>query len=299
MAARFLLGQKLDDDPWLPTAAGAAIEVHAQVMAARGERVEAVEYLREQLKHYAGTSLSERIGKNINLLTLEGKPAPALDPSRGRRVAQLERAARAPGAALFLGALVQRLQSRSRNPCPHSPEFEKRGLVILGPTRLYGYVAGGEEAPPARERVYIEAVRRNSTRRFPDAGPVERQQLYQLRRQFHPHAGADRPRGHRPLLPPRGRRRSRTHRENPPPFFEVYALWLSPLSASAVRFARIFPRTRSASIAERRSYRYSSSCRRLRGRRGGISLRGHSTHVPERLINNNSRVREKPNSFCG
>ena len=38
--------------------------------------------------------------------------------------------------------------------------FEKQGLVILGPTRLYGYVADGEEAPPATERQYIEEIRR-------------------------------------------------------------------------------------------------------------------------------------------
>ena len=50
MAGKFLTRQKLDDDPWLPTAVGAAIEVHAQVLAARGERPEALTYLREQLK---------------------------------------------------------------------------------------------------------------------------------------------------------------------------------------------------------------------------------------------------------
>ena len=81
MASRFLIGQKLDDDPWLPTAAGAAIEIHAQVLAARGERTEAILYLQAQLKLFAGTSLPERIRKNINLLDLEGKPAPPLDLS--------------------------------------------------------------------------------------------------------------------------------------------------------------------------------------------------------------------------
>ena len=79
MASRFLIGQKLDDDPWLPTAVGASIEIHAQVLAARGERAEAIDYLRSQLKQFAGTSLPERIHKNINLLGLEGKPAPPLD----------------------------------------------------------------------------------------------------------------------------------------------------------------------------------------------------------------------------
>ena len=79
MASRFLIGQKLDDDPWLPTAVGASIEIHAQVLAARGERPEAIAYLQGQLKQFAGTSLPERIRKNINLLSLEGKPAPPLD----------------------------------------------------------------------------------------------------------------------------------------------------------------------------------------------------------------------------
>ncbi len=115
MASRFLMGQKLDDDPWLPTAVGAAIEVHAQVLAARGERPEAIEYLQGQLKQFAGTSLPERIRKNINLLDLEGKPAPPLDLAAmaRRQAAHPGLAARTPRPALLLGALVQRLQSRS------------------------------------------------------------------------------------------------------------------------------------------------------------------------------------------
>src|SRR5690348_9122590 len=56
-----LMGRKLDAEPWLPLALGASIEVHAQVLAARGERPEAVAYLREQLKAFASTSIGERI----------------------------------------------------------------------------------------------------------------------------------------------------------------------------------------------------------------------------------------------
>src|SRR5579863_6261999 len=74
-----LTARKLDAEPWLPLALGASIEVHAQVLAARGERPEAVDYLRGQLQAFANTSIAERIRKNINLLSLEGKPAPALD----------------------------------------------------------------------------------------------------------------------------------------------------------------------------------------------------------------------------
>src|SRR5207302_421548 len=69
----------LDQDPNLPTALGAAIEVEANVLAARGQRAEAVTYLQDQLKTYRATSINARIQKNINLLSLEGKPAPALE----------------------------------------------------------------------------------------------------------------------------------------------------------------------------------------------------------------------------
>src|SRR5260370_22649023 len=64
----FLRNGKVDSDPWLPTALGASIEVHAQALAARGERPEAIAFLGQQAKQFASTSLVERIRKNINLL---------------------------------------------------------------------------------------------------------------------------------------------------------------------------------------------------------------------------------------
>ena len=72
---------KLDAEPLLPIALGASIEVHAQALAAQGARSEAVLFLRDQAKLFAGTSIVERVRKNLNLLSLEGKPAPELDES--------------------------------------------------------------------------------------------------------------------------------------------------------------------------------------------------------------------------
>src|ERR1041385_3026704 len=79
LSLALLKTRKLDADPWLPTALGASIEVHAQAMAARGERAEAVTFLREQLAAFGATSIHERIRKNLNLISLEGQPAPPLE----------------------------------------------------------------------------------------------------------------------------------------------------------------------------------------------------------------------------
>jgi thiol-disulfide isomerase/thioredoxin len=162
MASRFLKSQKVDDDPWLPTAIGASIEVHAQVLSARGERPEALAYLREQAKLYAGTSLGERIGKNINLLSLEGKPAPALEAAQwiGKQRPPTLASLRGRPVVLFFWAhwcgdckaevaIVDGLRKT----------FAAQKLAVIAPTRLYGYVKGGEDAPPEQERRYIEQVR--------------------------------------------------------------------------------------------------------------------------------------------
>jgi thiol-disulfide isomerase/thioredoxin len=132
------------------------------VMAARGETADAIQFLREQLKIYAGTSLQERIQKNINLLSLEGKPAPALDDAvwfgpKPPTIASL----RGKAILLFFWA----------HWCPDCKadvpiiaglmkKYGPRGLALIGPTEYYGYVANGEDAPPAVEKPYIEQIRR-------------------------------------------------------------------------------------------------------------------------------------------
>jgi thiol-disulfide isomerase/thioredoxin len=156
-----LLHRKLDADPYLPIALGASIEVHAQAMASRGERGESVAWLREQAKLFAGTSITERIRKNINLLSLEGKPAPALDEAEwlGSKPPALSAVRGHPVLLFFWAHWCGDCKAEVPILASIEKTFAPQGLVVIAPTRLYGYAAGGVDAPPAAEKQYIEMVR--------------------------------------------------------------------------------------------------------------------------------------------
>lgn len=161
IAGKLLTTRKLDADPWLPTAVGAAIEVRAQALAARGERAEAVAFLNEQLARYRDTSIAERIRKNINLLSLVGKRAPALEirDYLGPRPKPLLALRGHPVLLFFWAHWCPDCKAMAPGLAALIAKYAPKGLAVIGPTRLYGYVAGGEPAPPQAERGYIERVR--------------------------------------------------------------------------------------------------------------------------------------------
>jgi thiol-disulfide isomerase/thioredoxin len=152
LATNALKSRALDQESDLPLALGASIEVHGNVLAASGDRAQAVAYLQGELRKYDKTSIHDRIQKNILLLSLEGKPAPmvaGVSIPKGKPVVLFFWAHWCPDCkqeAPILKTLRQ--------------EFGSKGLTIVPVTQKYGYVANGDDAPPAVEIPYIEKVRK-------------------------------------------------------------------------------------------------------------------------------------------
>ena len=160
MSTAELKKRGLDAEPRLPTALGAAIEVNAQAMAGEGSRAEAVQYLTAELHKYPKNSIAARIRKNINLLSLEGKPAPALVETtyvgpKPQPLASL----RGKATILFFWAHWC-VDCKAEAPILSRLKQELGDkLAIVGPTQLYGYAGNGAEVSPQAETQYIDAVR--------------------------------------------------------------------------------------------------------------------------------------------
>ena len=162
LSVEALKTRKMDDEPRLPIAIGAAIEVRAHVHAERGARADAIYLLQQELASYRTTSIRTRIQKNINLLSLEGKAAPALDSPEYLGTV-------APGA---VGALKGKpvVLFFWAHWCPDCKvmstvleallaKYRDQGLTIVAPTQRYGYVAKRAPAAPAEEMAYMAQVR--------------------------------------------------------------------------------------------------------------------------------------------
>ena len=151
----------LDAEPHLPLALGAAIEVQAQVLNERGERNEAVALLRKELAAYRSTSIHTRIQKNINLIALEGKPAPDLDEREflGSKPAALAALKGKPVILFFWAHWCGDCKQQGPVLAQLEKEYASKGLIVVAPTQRYGYVARGQEAGPAEELKYIDDIR--------------------------------------------------------------------------------------------------------------------------------------------
>jgi thiol-disulfide isomerase/thioredoxin len=161
LALEQLKRRPLDAEPHLPLALGAALEVQSQVLAARGQKAQAVALLQNALRTYGATSIHDRIQKNLNLLSFQGKTAPTLKSEQflGAPAPPASQLRGSPVLLFFWAHWCADCKAEAPVITELRSEYGPKGLKVVGPTRYYGYTAQIEHASPSDELRYIDAVR--------------------------------------------------------------------------------------------------------------------------------------------
>lgn len=160
-AIEALKRERLDNNPRLEAALGAAIEVRGHVQALRGARSEAVYFLQRELETYRDTVLHKRIQKNINLISLEGQPAPRLEAGEdlGRPTPSFEELKGKVVLLFFWAHWCPDCKAQAPVLQKVLEKYRSQGLVIVAPTQRYGYALKREAATPSEELQHIIRVR--------------------------------------------------------------------------------------------------------------------------------------------
>jgi thiol-disulfide isomerase/thioredoxin len=148
------------EKPELVIPLGAAIEVEGKLRAAREGRGSALRFLEEEFARAKDTALRSRIRKNINLLSLEGQPAPELNLSNfiGPEPTRLA-ALKGKAVLLFLWAhWCGDCKAQADTLSRVLAKYRAQGLVMIAPTRLYGTGAENKPATADEEKAQMKKV---------------------------------------------------------------------------------------------------------------------------------------------
>jgi thiol-disulfide isomerase/thioredoxin len=159
--AQAALGARpIDMEPYLPLALGTAYEVQAEALFVKGQRAAALQLMKKALLKWRDTSVGDRLQKNINLMTLQGQPVPLLRETEwiGQKPPTLA-ALRGKVVLLFFWAhWCSDCKAEAPILAKLGTELKARGLVIIAPTRRYGYTFDDDHAPAAKETPFITKV---------------------------------------------------------------------------------------------------------------------------------------------
>lgn len=153
--------RRLENEPSLQTALGAAIEVEGHVLAETGARSEAVAFLQGEANRYRNTPIGKRVHKDLNLVTLEGTPAPPLDRSEplGQRALSLDDVKGKVTLLFFWAHWCPDCKRQAPILAALLEKYRDQGFTIVAPTTRYGYVTAGKDATPEEEKRQIISVR--------------------------------------------------------------------------------------------------------------------------------------------
>jgi thiol-disulfide isomerase/thioredoxin len=149
-------GVDLEESRAVATALGAAIEVKAQLLQRSAGAKPAAEFVGRELATIRGpVSLRSRLNKRINLLTLEGSPAPELKVDDALHAPSVSLASlRGKPLVLFLFAeWCGDCKSQSAGLVRFRDRYAAQGLNVVALTRFYD-----EPADRMREKARVDSV---------------------------------------------------------------------------------------------------------------------------------------------